>query len=117
MIDYTTSAHLDKVLDDVIAERRSAHVKHGPQTHPDGTGWASDALLADVAREACDKATADGRLTWRHILLEEVREALAETDPAKLRAELVQVASVAVDWLVDLDKRQVAMHWLQAASR
>jgi len=32
---------------------------------------------------------------WLRVLLEEVYEALSKTDPAALRAELVQVAAVA----------------------
>jgi hypothetical protein len=56
-------------------------------------------------REACQMATADGRVTWRHILTEEVYEAFAESDPTKLRAELVQVAAVAVQWIQAIDRR------------
>ncbi|MEY9934267.1 hypothetical protein ABH926_008932 [Catenulispora sp. GP43] len=39
------------------------------------------------------------------MLLEEVYEALAEVDPAALRAELVQVAAVAAAWVEDIDSR------------
>lgn len=45
----------------------------------------------------------DGTVTWWHILREEVFEAAAEGDPAKLRAELVQVATVAVKMIDALD--------------
>jgi len=47
--------------------------------------------------------------TWEMILLEEVWEALAETDPVKLRAELIQVAAVAVAWVEDIDSRHEAL--------
>lgn len=33
------------------------------------------------------------------VLVEEVAEALAEGDPARLRRELVQVAAVTVQWI------------------
>lgn len=49
--------------------------------------------------------TAGHAEAWRHILDEEVAEALAETDPERLRAELVQVAAVAVQWIEALDRR------------
>jgi len=42
---------------------------------------------------------------WCSILTEEFAEAMAETDRAKLRAELVQVAAAAVAWIEDLDSR------------
>lgn len=58
-----------------------------------------------VAREIAALAAEHGGLTWRHILAEEMFEALAESDPAKLRAELVQVAAVAVQWVEAIDRR------------
>lgn len=45
--------------------------------------------------------------TWLLIALEEVFEALAESDPAKLRAELVQSAAVHVAWIEAIDRRSV----------
>ena len=47
-----------------------------------------------------------GNGTWRHILTEEVWEAFAEKDSARLRAELVQVAAAAVNWIEAIDRRQ-----------
>ncbi|MFV2172293.1 HNH endonuclease signature motif containing protein [Actinomadura sp. LOL_016] len=42
---------------------------------------------------------------WDGVLLEEVYEALAEPDPAKLYAELIQVAAVAQAWAGAIDRR------------
>ena len=53
----------------------------------------------------CDEAAKSGTLTWRHILLEEVFEALAESDPAKLRTESIQSAAVIAAWVEDIDSR------------
>lgn len=39
------------------------------------------------------------------MLLEEVAEAFAESDDARLRAELVQVAAVAQAWIESIDRR------------
>nr|WP_237439699.1 hypothetical protein [Amycolatopsis rubida] len=100
-------AGLERVLADIAAEREAQHAVHGVQQHlPDGTGprWAG---LADSARRECDRAAAAGRLTWRHILFEEVAEALAESDPIRLRRELVQVAAVGAQWLQAIDNRGV----------
>ena len=100
-------AGLDRVLADITAEREAQHAVRGVQHHlPDGTGpqWTE---LADKARRECEQAAAAGRLTWRHLLLEEVAEALAENDPTQLRRELVQVVAVGTQWLQAIDNRSV----------
>jgi hypothetical protein len=94
-----------RVLTDIEREVERSTVKHGEQAHlPDGTS-AVYRGEASGARYWCDLAAHTGRLTWRHILREEVFEAFAETDPHKLRAELVQVAAVAAKWIESLDRR------------
>jgi hypothetical protein len=80
---------------------------------PDGTGadkppletgsWVSSGT---VMRHVCERAFREGRGTWAHVLLEEVAEAIDETDPDRLRAELIQVAAVAVRWSRRLRLRQ-----------
>ena len=114
-----------RVLSDVDDERGRQDEKWGEQNHPDGTGpgvlpldpisahhgrhtYLEDAPavdLADAARRACKAAGHAGHDTWRAILLEEVFEALAEDDPARLRTELVQVAAVATQWAEAIDRR------------
>lgn len=94
------------VLDEVREERARQHAKWGLQTHRDGTGGASEQLAAAVAKAVCDAALRAKDCTWALILNEEVREAFAETDAAKLRAELIQVAAVAVQWVEAIDRRQ-----------
>lgn len=47
----------------------------------------------------------EGRLSWDGILLEEVFEALAETDPKKQREELIQTAAVALSMVADIDSK------------
>lgn len=95
----------ERVLEDVRNERRLQDVQWGDQNHPDGTGRLGDKQSADAARESCDVLAESGRVTWRDILAEEFREALAESEPDKLRAELVQVAAVAVNWIEAIDRR------------
>lgn len=94
-----------EVCYDLIDERVRQDEKWGEQNHPDGTGperriWApsgpSNAAIAKAARDRCDHDFRQGEGTWEHILTEEYAEALAESDPAKLREELIQVAAVAV---------------------
>jgi hypothetical protein len=47
-------------------------------------------------------------LTWADILEEEIAEALAESDPVKLRAELVQSGAVIVAWIEAIDRARRA---------
>ena len=91
-----------KALFDVQMERRRQDMKWGVQNHPDGTSEYYRAY-ADEAREDCKRLNP---VDWTAILLEETYEALSETDPIKLRAELIQVAAVAVAWAEAIDRRQ-----------
>lgn len=91
-------------LGEVAVERVRQDQRWGAQNHPDGTGRGGERLAN--ARELCREAAEYGWLTWRHILEEEVSEALAETGPAQLRDELVQVAAVAVAWVEAIDRRK-----------
>ena len=89
----------------VGTERQAQLAKWGDQRHPDGTGQYPELIDADVARMACQQAHRGGYLDWLHILREEVAEAFAETDPGRLRTELVQVAAVCAAWVADIDSR------------
>lgn len=102
-----------RVLSDIIGERSRQVAQFGEQHWPDGTApglgaWGRYGAWEDQANEArsaTQRAAAKDSLTWRHILTEEVYEAFAENDPAKLRAELIQVAAVAVAWIEAIDRR------------
>lgn len=93
-----------EVLDDVLEERMLQNRKWGEQNHPDRRGlWYTRAAeLEQAARESLEAGP-----SWAAILAEEVGEALQEDDPAKLRAELLQVAAVAVAWVEAIDRREV----------
>lgn len=100
------------VIEEVVAERRRQDEKWGEQNHPDGPGYAAEYSYyygprAEVERKQNDVLARKGRLHWAGILLEEVYEALAESDPAKLREELIQVAAVAVAWVECIDRRAI----------
>jgi len=98
---------LSDVLRDVALERSNQDRKYGEQNHPDGTCRKTYWIAAKNARTEYEiAATAHhGGLTWAHVLREEVYEALEEEDPAALRAELVQIAAVAIAWIECLDRR------------
>ena len=100
------------ILAEVAVERGRQERRFGVQNWPDGTGPAvhdpitglTHGTMATAYRRRCDQRTTLGHLTYRDILQEEVHEALAETDKRRLRAELVQVAAVAVAWVEKIDR-------------
>lgn len=94
-----------QVFEAVNDERDRQEAKWGPQTHPSGTS-SEYTWIADAYRDACDQAAQAGRVTWHDIFLEEVFEALAEEDSAKLEIELVQAIAVAVNWVEDLRRNR-----------
>lgn len=92
-----------RVLGDIAAERRRQDEKWAPRDYADGTGAFKPE--AEHARARCEHLFANGHEMWWPVLLEEVYEALAEEEPAKLREELVQVAAVATAWIEAIDQR------------
>lgn len=114
----------ERILNEVNEEATRSVTKHGDQRHvPLGTGpdvypldfitpvdsEASASQLAVIATDTTDARSfseGDGTVTWRDILSEEVFEAYAESDPEKLRAELIQVAAVAVKMVDALDTNE-----------
>lgn len=116
-------AELD-VLNDLSEELCRQDEKWGVQNHPGGTGPTTMPLnvlamispaalsgaraphLATTAKRINDMHVSSGRLTWTDILLEELFEALAEPEGSEaLRTELVQVAAVAIQWVLAIDRR------------
>lgn len=105
---------LVRITREIWEELRRAEIKFPDQHLPNGTPAHVERIglekaldqarrTANMYRKVCKTAAADGSLTWRHVLTEEFFEALAEHDPAALRAELLQVAAMAVRWVKDID--------------
>lgn len=94
-----------KILREVFAERKRQHAKWGIQKLPLWTPTAVDVTLAAISKQSCDNAFTNGEGTWRAVLQEEYREALAESDPALVRAELIQLAAVAVQIIEAIDRK------------
>lgn len=94
---------------EVALERNSQDREWGPQNHPlTSVAWmpASHEQLAGMWKRGNDVAATLGRSSWDGILLEEAYEAFAETDPAKARAELIQVAAVAIAAIESIDRAE-----------
>ena len=97
---------LSDVLLELMDERERQEAKFPDQHLPNGTDkvWS---VIRDGARLRTDRRAELGTVTWLDVLTEEFYEAMAEEDPARLRAELIQVAAVAVRWIEDLDRVEV----------
>jgi hypothetical protein len=99
---------LSDLADEVVAERERQIAKWGVQDHPSSYS-ENERRVAERAsvrwKRVNDARVAEGTLTWDGILLEEVYEALAESDPAARRAELIQVAAVALAEVEAIDRR------------
>ena len=96
---------MKSIFDEIVAERARQTARFGDPALPDGTGGFGTHTIMRLAKKRYEHADARGRLTFAHILDEEAAEVLAETDVAKLRVELVQLASVAIQWVQDIDRR------------
>lgn len=107
------------ILDEIRKERVRQHAKWGEQNIPDGTGpnrllfgrTETDLSYRQLRNEAIrttDAATDLGILSYSDIMLEEVFEALFEKDQEPLRAELIQCAAVAVQWIQKIDREKAA---------
>ncbi|MGZ3687336.1 MAG: hypothetical protein ACXWPM_06790 [Bdellovibrionota bacterium] len=99
-------AKVNAVLEEVFFERRRQHAKWGEQNPPDGTGSPDQQIRARVAKKRCDREFKNGTGTWVDIMTEEVLEAFGEWDSGRIRAELIQVAAVAVQWVEAIDRRK-----------
>jgi len=83
------------VLSDVLDERRRQHALRGTQSLPWGVRGA-DALALRKVLALCRRRQDEGADAWPWVIVEEALEAALEPSAEKRRAELVQLAAVAV---------------------
>lgn len=94
------------VAHEIVIERIKQDGKWGEQNHPDGTGSIFYRGAAEQAKKNYEALAREGAVTWASVLEEEFFEAMEETDPDRLRAELIQVAAVAAAWAEAIDRRR-----------
>lgn len=101
-----------QVLLEVALERRNQHEAWGEQNWENGTGPEEDTEFTienlEGLRWQNEYMFERGELTFSGIFLEEVMEVMTEADPDKLRAELIQVAAVAIQWVEAIDRKRRA---------
>lgn len=96
------------VLGEVFAELQGQHEKWGVQDHPVHARTSRRLSYMERARfwkRENDMRARDASLGWDGILLEEVYEALEQSDGTLQRPELIQVAAVAVQAVLALDRK------------
>jgi hypothetical protein len=99
---------MENIFEEIKAERRRQDEKWGEQNHPmlpelfslDGCRRSMEVLKREN-----ELASKRGKNCWYHILAEEALEVFAETEPEKQRAEMIQVAAVAVAIIECLDRK------------
>ena len=89
----------DIALEAVAEERWRQEAKFPDQRLELGQADGDAAMTLSDLRYAND----NGHATWFSVLLEEMYEAMLESDPAKVRAEMVQVAAVATRIVENID--------------
>lgn len=89
----------------VDGERLRQEIRWGQQDHPSDVGTVADQKTEAYYKRLNKEAVAEGNLSWRLILLEEVYEAIASKDIENLKVELVQVAAVCRNWFENLERR------------
>lgn len=96
------------ILDEIGAERHAQDAKWGQQNHPWKVShqhftW-SGMQSAGQAKDMVDFLAQHGELDYAGILAEEFYEALEARSRDEVRAELLQVAAVAVAAIESLDR-------------
>jgi hypothetical protein len=93
---------------EIEEERLRQDAKWGEQNHPSRFPGCTPLIgTADHVRALCDLRFANKCGSWADIACEELAEACDETDEARVREELVQLAAVCVAWIECIDRRGV----------
>jgi hypothetical protein len=98
---------LSGIFDNIIAERRRQYSLWGEQVHRMICGVEALATHKELASAWKRSNDHNPDASWDAILLEEVYEAFAETDPEKQREELVQVAAVTIQIIECIDRGSI----------
>lgn len=117
----TENPYTNDILLDIVSERHRQDEKWGEQNHPsvdtvllDRPGGCSAERMCEHfevpnetrAKFLCDTADKNGQLTWSHIAVEELSEAISAPDDEQRLDELHQLAAVVVAWIENIKRRR-----------
>lgn len=96
------------IYDEVDAELEAVFEKLGEQNHPLTAPGAAQELQhntrANMWKSFNEERVKTKRLAWDGIVLEEVFEAFAESDPAIAREELIQATAMCIATIESIDR-------------
>jgi membrane-anchored protein YejM (alkaline phosphatase superfamily) len=95
------------IFSEIDKERKRQDEKWGEQNHPMLLFETPETIKSGLKHARFMNKNSD-RLDWFYILMEEVYEAFAETDPVKQGEEIIQVAAVAVQIIECLKRKMEA---------
>ncbi len=108
------------ILDEIHVEMIKQDEKWGTQSHPsvdqvllNREGSCTPERMCEEyeipsenrAKQMCDIHAKRGDLTWAHITIEELSEAVSAKDDTERRKELIQLAAVVTQWINDIDNK------------
>lgn len=95
------------IFNEILQERKRQDNKWGEQNHPIVNKSVLNSFMHEsVAKDWCDNATKNKELTWGHIIIEEISEAMHAKTIEDMRTELVQCAAVLVAMIESLDRNE-----------
>lgn len=110
-----------KIIYEILVERKKQDVKWGEQNHPsvdpiltERPGGCTPERMCEEyelptenrAKSSCNIATKNGKLTFTHIVVEELCEAVSAVDDDARREELIQLGACVVQWIEAIDRRK-----------
>jgi len=100
------------ICEEIKKERDRQNDKWGQQNHdlvdytytPEGMNRCYEILSEERAKYLCESSVKHGNLTWGHIIVEELVEALCAKTVKEQREELIQCGAVIVAMIESLDR-------------
>ena len=100
------------IYTEIIEERARQEARWGQQNHdlvdytytPEGMNRCYEILSEERAKYLCESSVRHGNLTWGHIIVEELVEALCAKTVKEQREELIQCGAVIVAMIESLDR-------------
>lgn len=108
------------IYEEILTERNLQDEKWGVQNHPSVSpnivkgpnSNLSERInrhygipTVDKAKYSADEAARKGDLSWSHIAVEELCEAIGADNEIHRRHELVQVSAVVIAWIESIDRK------------
>jgi hypothetical protein len=108
---------INKHIENLENELKRQIEKWGIKDHPSTTSGRNiekdrihnyyEIPSEERAKYLLGKAEKEGNLSWSHIAIEELSEAIAEPDPSKRYEEVCQLACVCLNWMDSIFRKEI----------